>query len=138
MKKTVGFTLIELLIVVAIIGILAAIAVPAYFNQAQQARRADGIAALEKAAARMEQYFFQFNQYTTDTTKLGGNGATITSQEGHYTIRVTTANNNQEYTLTAKPTAGGAQTADSECQTYTLNYLGQKTSSPSATTVCWK
>ncbi len=61
-----GFTLIELMIVVAIIGILAAIAVPSYREYVQRARAADATGVLADMRIRMEQ-FFQDNR-----TYVGG------------------------------------------------------------------
>lgn len=59
-----GFTLIEMMIVVAIIGILAAIAYPSYQQQIRQSRRADAQAALVSLAGAMERIFSQSNSYT--------------------------------------------------------------------------
>lgn len=52
-----GFTLIELMIVVAIIGILAAIAFPSYQNYVTKTRRADAQTALTGFATAMERYY---------------------------------------------------------------------------------
>ena len=61
MKKTAGFTLIEMMIVVAIIGILAAIAYPSYQEYVLRGNRSEGQALLNDAAARQERYFAQNN-----------------------------------------------------------------------------
>lgn len=58
-----GFTLIELMITVAIIGILAAIAVPAYRDSVLKGRRAQGRAALLELAQAQERYFTANNTY---------------------------------------------------------------------------
>jgi prepilin-type N-terminal cleavage/methylation domain-containing protein len=59
-----GMTLLELLIVVAIIGILAAISVPAYIGQQKKASRTEAYANLEAIRVLQEQYFAENGAYT--------------------------------------------------------------------------
>ncbi len=61
-----GFTLIELLIVVAIIGILAAIAVPNFMNARMRAKITKVISDEKTVAMALEQYFLDWNSYTED------------------------------------------------------------------------
>jgi type IV pilus assembly protein PilE len=70
MKANRGFTLIELLIVIVIVGILAAIAVPVYTNYMQRARRADAKTALEQLRAAQEMRRAERGSYSTDITEL--------------------------------------------------------------------
>ena len=64
-KKNCGFTLIEVLIVVAILGILMSIAVPAYSEYIRRAHRAAAQQFLLDVAQRQEQYLLDNRQYAT-------------------------------------------------------------------------
>ena len=65
-RKMHGFTLMELMIVVAIVGILAGVAYPAYLESGRRAKRSDGRGALLDAATRLERFYSDNNQYTND------------------------------------------------------------------------
>jgi type IV pilus assembly protein PilE len=64
LREQKGFTLIELLIVIAIIGILAAISVPAYIGQKKRAARTEAYANLESIRVLEEQVFAESGAYT--------------------------------------------------------------------------
>jgi len=135
-----GFTLIELMVVVAIIGILAAIAIPAYQDSTMRANRSDAQITLSRLATLQERYYFRTNQYTGDFSDLlsglANNTTSITSDEGFYTIALTATASSWSMTATAT----GTQADDTECATLTLNNLGGKTSADddgAATSECW-
>lgn len=72
MARRRGFTLIELLIVVVIIGILAAIAIPKFGATRDKATQAGMKSDLRNLLSAQETYFSDSAAYTTDTSRLGG------------------------------------------------------------------
>jgi type IV pilus assembly protein PilA len=68
-----GFTLIELMIVVAIIGILAAIAIPAYQDYIARAQVSDGVELLGGLKTPLAEYYADKGLWPTDLSEVGAN-----------------------------------------------------------------
>jgi len=134
------------MIVVAVVAILAAVALPSYWDSVRKTRRADGKAALERVAALQERWFTENNTYTSDPVDLGGVVGGILSPEGHYNITIANAGGcvNGTYIgcfqLTATTVVGDPQAKDIDCEEFTLNEVGQRAAENKAGAVntnCW-
>lgn len=71
-RRDQGFTLIELMVTVAIIGILASIAVPAFINYQNRSKRSEAYANLAAIAKLEKSYFTEFNAYVPTVTSVPG------------------------------------------------------------------
>ena len=127
-NKQKGFSLIEMLVVIAIMGLLAAIAVPIYSSYRIKSNRSAGKVALVNAAQQMERYFTENNTYSGATA---GTTFSSTSENGLYQISFT-QNEPTATTYTIQAVAVGAQTADTNCTPLTIDQTGKKT--PAS---CW-
>jgi type IV pilus assembly protein PilE len=139
-NKARGFTLIEVMIVVVVIAILAAIAIPSYQSQLRKGRRADAQAFMMDLAQREQQYLLDARTYALDpgaAATLGFTGGIPTSVSNFYTVTVGPAapTTPPSFTVTAAPIAGKAQVKDG---TLTLTSTGNKTRvDPVQGTVAW-
>lgn len=131
MKSSSGFTLIELMVVVAIIAIFAAIAIPSYSKYIVASHRTEAQAAMLNLAQFLESKYNASFSYpaVADIPTALKSPANVTT---YYTLSVNVANSSQTYTITATPT--NVQ-SDSVCGTLTLKEDGTKTPSTSG---CWK
>lgn len=136
MRNTKGFTLIELMIVVAIVAILAAIAIPNYQRYILQSHRTDAINALMDLASRESRFYTRNNAYTDNMVDLGyATTPTVSIGGGRYTLSASAVPTTM-FTLTAAPTTTGGQDTDT-CGTYTYTDLGVKKSAGTLSS-CWK
>ena len=104
MKKNEGFTLIELMIVVAIIGILAAIAIPQFSAYRARSYDASSEADLRNAATAQEAYFVDKQTYVADPqTELVGSTYGLYTSQG---VVMDGIGGNQAYTMTAFHASG--------------------------------
>ncbi|MDQ6646050.1 MAG: prepilin-type N-terminal cleavage/methylation domain-containing protein [Pseudomonadota bacterium] len=148
-----GFTLIELMIVVVIIAILAAIAVPSYLKYVMKSRRSDALAALTQDQGILERCYAQTFDYSKVTVSSSGCSGLSTSSPNpspkqNYDVTLTfpapasTGAAATSYTLDAAPAAGSPQVKDTQCAHFILTSANARTATDSGggnqTSTCWQ
>jgi type IV pilus assembly protein PilE len=135
-----GFTLIEVMIVVAMVAILAAVALPSYQSSVRKARRADARSALVTTAQLMERYATEnaASGYSTATLSATPGPTVVTkpaSDNGYYQLSLANLTATT-FTLSAAPQGG--QAVD-QCATFTLDERGVRgvTNTTLSAADCW-
>ncbi|WP_304529403.1 type IV pilin protein [Dyella sp. C9] len=141
-----GFTLIEAMIVVAIMAILTAIALPIYQGYVARSRRTAAKTTVLDVARREEAYYSTNNVYTTldnlgYANLVGGAIQAPGNGEDFYNVTITLPNPNSQvsganasFLITATPQ--GVQANDT-CGSYTLTDLGVQANTGNTETNCW-
>jgi len=131
-KPLKGFTLIELMIVVAVVGVLAAIAIPSYQDYVRRSQRAEARAEVLRAEGWLERFYTENNRYSNNATN-DQNTAFSTRFTGvpagsttRYTIALTITNGGASYTISATPTTTGPMNGDA-CGAYSKTNTGALT-----------
>lgn len=132
-----GVTLVELMIVITILGILAAIAIPAYRGYTERVQRTEAKDALLQMQAQQERWYLNNNTYTNNLGALGFPGGC--SENCVYTIDFTVAPDTTGFTARAQPTAGGGtngvdQNRDTACSWFTMDNRGVRAAESDG---CW-
>lgn len=141
MQQAKGFTLIEIMIAVAIVGILTAVALPAYNDYTRKAKRSEAKSLLMQVAARQEQYYLNNKTYTETMTNLGftvdADGKVDTENNNYkvYTLDAATAGCGIDVCYELRAVPQGSQANDA-CATLILKSDGTKDTTAAGVT-CW-
>lgn len=131
-KRAAGFTLIEIMIVVVIVAILAAVAVPTYSRYVFRSRRGDAQALLMRLADAQERWYAVHNQYAS-LDELGYDDPAI-SEHQFYSVTIP-VHDDSSFTATAAPQ--GVQEND-QCGSLSISSTGSKTFDGAETNgSCW-
>ncbi len=129
-----GFTLVEMMIVVAIVGILAAVALPSYRNYIIRAARVQAQTELLALASLQEKIFLNSNNYAFSVTAdyngtaTGGLGRTSgRTTDSRYSLSLNITQPAQTFVLTATPVTGSTQDGDG---TISVSENGARTCNP--------
>ena len=145
--RQLGFTIIELMVVVVIVGILMAIALPSYRDHVIRSHRADGKSGISQCAVNQERNF------TKNNSHAAADVCAATSPDEYYNLTVVVfdqandgtctagATNLDCFIITATPTTKDNQNEDTDCASFTMTNMNQKTAKNSSnadtTDDCW-
>lgn len=141
-----GFTLIELMIVVAIVAIISAVALPSYKNSIAKSRRAEARGQLLETAQFMQRFYSQNDSFSQDRagnavavpTALATVPKTAAAGAGTYNISFSGTPTVATFTVQAAPRAGGPMATD-KCGSLLLDNTGRRTISGTVTVEeCWR
>ncbi len=139
-RRPAGVTLIELMIVLIIVGVLSAVAVPAWRSYTLRAHRTEAKSALLRLAVNQERWYLQHNVYADDPVQLGFPDSL--SENGVYSLDFVGIPGTTGFTARATAVAGGGrngvdQSNDLDCVWFTINEQGRRDAGPDPTDTCW-
>ncbi len=137
-----GFSLIELMVALAIVGIIAAVAIPSYQQYVTSAKRSSAKNVLLDIASKQENYYADLKRYAATLTKLGypatifyidGEGSPSATQQDDATYKLTLSQSTN-FDFLAKATAVKTQAHDTHCAEFSID---QRQTRGATSADCW-
>jgi type IV pilus assembly protein PilE len=114
-----GITLLELLVVLLVVGILAALAVPAYQRHVMRTNRVEAITALQDLLSAQERFYLRNGRYASDAEAAP-------PASPHYSLSISLAADGQTFIATASPLPDSGQVDDDECLSFSVDQRGRR------------
>lgn len=137
-KKSDGYTLIEILIVVAIMGLLMAIALPAYQDSVLRSGRSQGRSVIVQVASDQERFFNNNNSYSTNAQPLADPAvATRESDDGLWLVTVAACGTGTIANCFVATATAQNEQLDDTCDTITITDTGRRGATGDTVDECW-
>jgi type IV pilus assembly protein PilE len=136
-----GVTLFEILVVLVLVGVITALAVPAYRQHLVRVNRSEATAALYGVASAEERHYLRHGRYTADIAAVPpeGLGMSTSTASRRYSLSVAVDAEGQTFIASATPTRAGSQDSDGECLAFSLDHRGRRAvSGTRETAFCWR
>lgn len=144
-SRNLGFTLMEMLIAIAIVGILSAVAFPAYNSSKRKTRRTDAVSAALQIQVAQEKFrgscaYYAQSLGTSNTCGASASASTVkaptTSDAGYYTMSIASSSaTGNAYKIVA--TATGDQASDTGCTSITITFNSTNPKGLREPAACW-
>jgi len=134
-----GITLLELLVVLVVVGILAALAIPAYQHHLVRTNRAEAIGALQEVLSAQERFHLRHGRYAAEVEAAPPVGLGLSLATQLYSVSISLAADGQTFIVTAAPVAGSRQSEDGECMNFSSDQRARRAISGRGNVEkCWR